>query len=285
MSRMHELLKDFNEFEALYRTQEELATQVRAYNRPGQLGREDQLALKELAVTEKQVGDVLDQLEERLRADANSAKGLFPKAAQSAMELADDLRASRLQPLARQATSQMLAANGESSFGLAERLRSQMEKLFSNCQGGNCPSSDELDTYLKLQRALRAGRNFAQMSRSRKFGLGPGEGLGLARGEGWTGSSGFAAGQGASMKVLGNEMAARSPTASVSQSSRLGKGPGAMAGKGGTADTVKSELMKGLNPINRQSGAVAAETGLEEYSDLVDNYFKAITTRKAREAN
>ncbi len=34
---------------------------------------------------------------------------------------------------------------------------------------------------------------------------------------------------------------------------------------------------EGLNPVDRQSGAVSSETLLEEYSEVVDNYFKTIS--------
>ncbi|MGD0745979.1 MAG: hypothetical protein ABSA45_12570, partial [Verrucomicrobiota bacterium] len=81
MSQMQELSKDFNLFESLYRAQQDLAQQTQAYNRPGQLNREDQLALKDLAASEKQVGDSLDQLQGKLRDDAKTAEKLFPKAA------------------------------------------------------------------------------------------------------------------------------------------------------------------------------------------------------------
>ena len=70
MSRMQELLKDFNQFESLYHTQEALTEQARAYNRAGQLSREDQLALRNLAGTEQQVGELMQGLEK------NSAKML-----------------------------------------------------------------------------------------------------------------------------------------------------------------------------------------------------------------
>jgi histone H3/H4 len=43
--------------------------------------------------------------------------------------------------------------------------------------------------------------------------------------------------------------------------------------------------MKGLNPVNRQSAANASEAVIEEYSDVVENYFKAITTKKEKSAN
>jgi hypothetical protein len=39
----------------------------------------------------------------------------------------------------------------------------------------------------------------------------------------------------------------------------------------------KTDVLQGLSPVNRQSGAVAAESLIEEYSAVVDGYFKAIT--------
>ena len=183
LAPMQELVKDFNQFESLYRVQQELAAQTRAYNRAGQLSREDQLALEDLAATEKQVADLLQQLGGRLRDDARTAQKLFPKAAQSGRDLADKMEELRLHPLAEQAASQMLAGNGDQSFNLADRLRSEMEKLFGECQGGNCPSCNELDSYLRLQR-MSPGNNFAQMSRSRKFGGVSGKGSAEGQGQG-----------------------------------------------------------------------------------------------------
>jgi hypothetical protein len=284
MSQMQELQKDFSQFEALYRAQKELASQAQAYDRAGQLSREDQLALKELAATEKQVGELLDQLAEKLRQDARAAEALFPKAARSGQDLADRLEELRLSPLARQATGQMLAGNGERSFRLADRVRSEMEKLFGECQGGNCPSGSELDAYLKLQRAMNPGKNFAQMARSRKFGGPKGQGLamGMGMGEGASGAAGFAVLSEPNLQVMGNEQAASRGQAAARQASRYGKGAGELAGRANGLAGEKADVMKGLKPVNRQSGAVASETVIEEYSDLVDNYFKAITTRQTQ---
>jgi len=280
LAPMQELVKDFNQFESLYRAQQELAAQTQAYNRAGQLSREDQLALEDLAATEKQVADLLQQLGGRLRDDAAAAEKLFPKAAQSGRDLADKMEELRLHPLAEQATGQMLAGNGDQSFNLADRLRSEMEKLFGECQGGNCPSSGELDSYLRLQR-MNPGNNFAQMSRSRKFGSASGKGSaqGQGQGEGAMGTSGYAVMDGGRMNVMGNESSANRSGAASRQSSRFGKGAGGLAGGAGSTDVDKSDVMKGLNPVNRQSGAVSSGSTIEEYNDVVENYFKAITTR------
>lgn len=285
MAQMQELMKDFNQFEDLYRAQQEVAQQAQAYNRPGQLGREDQLALKDLAATENQMAEVLGRLQQKLRDDAAAAKKLFPNAAQSGNDLADQIGDRRLKPLAEDATGQMLAANGDQSFNLADRLRSEMEKMFSQCQGGNCPSSDELDTYLRLQR-MNPNRNFAQMARSRNFGSGLGRGFGLTggQGEGQTGSSGYAMTDGSTANVLGNESNSRNSSKTSRQSSRFGKGAGSLAG-GDSGQVQKPDTLKNLNPVNRQSGAVSSETVIEEYNDVVENYFKAITTKKEKPAD
>lgn len=278
MELMQELLKDFNQFEALYRTQQDLADQAQAYNRAGALSREDQLALKELAAVEKQVGDLLKGLQEKLRDDAQAAEKLFPKAAQSGRNLAGKLDELRLQPIAERATGQMLAGNGEQSFQLADRLRGEMAKLFGECSGGNCPSSNELDSYLALQRK-KPGNNFAQMSRSKKFGTAKGQGRGMGVGEGAMGTSGYAVVDGSNMKVMGNESSARNSRATARQSSRPANGSGAVAGNN-VGSLENPDVMKGLTPINRQSGAVSSETVIEEYNDVVENYFKTITTKK-----
>jgi hypothetical protein len=57
----------------------------------------------------------------------------------------------------------------------------------------------------------------------------------------------------------------------------------AAAGPLGETDDLAvddTDSITGLNPINRQSGTVASESGLEEYREVVDRYFEAITTRK-----
>jgi len=219
-------------------------------------------------------------LKEKLKTDADEAEKNFPKAAQSARDLADKIGEVRMPSLAQQATGQMLAGNGEKSFQSADRLRSEMEKLFGECQGGNCPNPGELDNYLKLQRGMKPGNNFAQMGRSKKPGLGKGQNPGFMPGQGTSGSSGYAVQDGSKVDVMGNEFKPSHNSATAKQTARAGKGQGTLAAAPGASDTDKPDAVKGLNPVNRQSGAVASETLVEEYNDVVENYFKAITTKK-----
>jgi hypothetical protein len=133
---------------------------------------------------------------------------------------------------------------------------------------------------LKLERGLNPGNNFAQMARSRKSGMNFGRGLGQGQGQGESGESGYAMADGSKMDVMGNEPQAERGNATARQSSRQGKGIGAAALNQAATQTDTADVVKNLNPLNRQSGAVSSETLIEEYSDLVDHYFKTITTGK-----
>jgi len=282
MSQMQELIKDFNLFESLYRAQQDLTQQSQAYNRPGQLGREDQLALKDLA-GRKNRWPMRSTSFNKNCARTPKPQKIFSEGGPKRAQLGGpDWRTSfgtaggtGHRPDAR--------GDGDRSFQLADRLRGEMEKLFGQCQGGNCPSGNELDSYLRLQR-MNPGNNFAQMSRSRKFGFGNGRGQAGGMGEGQMGMSGYAAVDGSTLNVMGNESSIHNGNAAARQSSRYGKGAGALAA-GAKGEPGNPDVMKGLNPVNRQSGAVSSETVIEEYNDLVDSYFKAITTKKEKPAN
>jgi len=100
LSLMHEIIKDINRFKDLYAAQQELAKQTQAYKRPGPLSREDQLALKDLAAQQKNIGGALDELEQKLWEDGKAAMEKFPKAGQSAQDIAQKMGDLKFQTLA-----------------------------------------------------------------------------------------------------------------------------------------------------------------------------------------
>jgi ElaB/YqjD/DUF883 family membrane-anchored ribosome-binding protein len=278
MGPMQELIKDFNLFYVLHGAQKELAEQTAAYNRQGTLTREDQLALKDLASAEKQITDLLSELQGKLETDADAAEKRFPKAAESGRKLADQMQELRLANLGTQATGQMLAGNGERSFRLADRLREEMEKLMGQCNGnGNCPSSRELDQFLALCRALNPGRSFAQMAQSHNFGFGNGQGMGLDG----QGMSGMIASQIAgNPSLMGNERFAQNGAVTGRQEARQAKPHAGVAEASAGSEIEKADAIKGMTPVNRKSGAVSSEAAFQQYEDLVESYFRTITTQK-----
>ena len=70
----------------------------------------------------------------------------------------------------------------------------------------------------------------------------------------------------------------------VPKQSTKSSGNGSQAGETSTAAGDKlqkdqPDLMKGLHPEDRKTGAISAESALEDYHDVVDEYFKTITRK------
>ncbi|RYD78369.1 MAG: hypothetical protein EOP84_14345 [Verrucomicrobiaceae bacterium] len=175
--------------------------------------------------------------------------------------------------LASQATNAMLAGQGAQGAQLAGRLRGEMEKLFSECNSKGGEMSNELDQSLSLSHGMNPGNSFQQMMQNRKFGGKPGNGFGMgASGPG--GASGYAVQMGPNANVLGNETAI-SNSSSQPGAKGLTQAKSEPPSAGVALD--KPHTAHGVNAVNRESGAVQGEAGIEQYSDLVEKYFKAIT--------
>jgi hypothetical protein len=281
LSLMHEIIKDINRFKELYAAQQELAKQCAAYNRTTPLSREDQLALKDLAAQQKGIGDQLDAVEQKLWEDGKAAEAKFPKAAESAKEMANQMGDLKFQILAKKATSEMLAGNGSNGANLAENLRSEMEKMFSKCNGKEGEMGNELDQYLSIQRGMTPGKNFKQMMQTRKFGNGSKPGFSPGKGNG--GSDGYAVTMGENPNVLGNET--RLSESEKAKASGNGKNKTPPNAEDAKVELDKPDVVQGVNAVNRESEAVQGETSIEQYSDLVEKYFKALTKDPKKDPN
>jgi hypothetical protein len=274
MSLLQQIIEDLNRYEDLYATQQELAKQAQAYNRAAPLSREDQLALKDLAAPQKAIGDDLDALEQKLWEDGKAAQQKFPKGAKSAQSIAQKMGDLKLQTLAHQTTREMVNGNGSGGAALAENLRSEMAKLFSQCRAEGGSMSNELDQYLGFQRGLPPGRNFRQMMQCHKFG----SGITGSMGQGYNGRSGFAIISGQNPNVLGNE------ALPANKALKNGDAKGQAPQNGEQSVTLdKGDVVHNLNSLNRESEAVQSETIIQQYRGLVEEYFKALTKDPKKE--
>lgn len=278
LAKMQEIMKDLNRFEHLYRNQEMIASQTKAYRDMGELSREDQIALKSLAAQEKDIAEELKLLKEKLERDADAAEEKFPKAAQGARDLARQMEEKRLTQLGEQATRAMLAAKSRDSADLSEKLRAEMESMFcESCQGNKQGEmQSEVDQYLRLTRGMKPGNSFEQMRQTMKQGYGQKFGLGQARGPAGQGESGYSMTSGPAMDVLGSETHQMRNAAKASDRS----GNGNQADLKDDSENLAlddADVLKRLNATNRQSGAVVSESIGGRFSDIVDEYFKTIT--------
>ena len=285
LSRLHDLVNDFNLFQQAYLTQEALAEQMRAYEAKAAPSREDQLAMKELAARQAAVREVLRQLPGQMRDHAAAAEGGFPKAASAGRALADAIEKGRLGATAENATDRLLQADGRTGAALTRRLTEEMAALMSRCQGGEGECSGELDQYLRarLPQAGGSRQTWEQMRQSRKFGLQGGSKPGVAAQPGQAGGgqlSGYSTAGNDAPSVFGAEpapsQAGRQASARASGSG-VGQGDGRGDGGAPAAQTGKADILKGTNPADRESGATPGELGAEEYRELVEEYFKQLT--------
>ncbi len=275
MALMNEILKDINRFKELDAAQKQVAAQAKAYDRPAPLSREDQLALKDLAAMEKRIGEEIEAVQKQLAADGKAAMEKFPKAGQSAQKLARKMEDLRLSSYASRAMDAMLAGRGDQGAQLAQQLSGEMDKMFSECNG-SCPNmGNELDQYMSIQRGMKPGNNFKQMMQSRKFGNGK-PGFGMGKGEtGPDGTGGYAMDAAPEAPVLGNESRPND-----SRSRRAGdKGMSKQLPEPDKAGAAigESDVLKDMKPVTRDSEAAQGESSFEQYHEIVDRYFKAIT--------
>ncbi len=285
LSRLHDLVNDFNLFEQAHLAQESLAEQMRAYESLPAPTREDQLAMKNLAARQAAVREVLRQLPDQLRGHCDAAEGEFPKAAAGGRALADAIEQGRLGALAENAAERLLQADGRDGAALTRRLADDMAALMAQCQGGEGESSSELDEYLqaKLPGAGGGRQTWEQMRQSRKFSLEGGSLPGLASRPGASGgpASGYSTSGNNPPPVFGAEPAPDPATSAARlAASRAGQGSGSGDGAGGDATAVqtgKADVLQNLNPADRESGATPGELGADEYRELVEEYFKQLT--------
>jgi hypothetical protein len=272
LSLMQEIMNALNRYKDLYAQQVELASQAKAYDRPGNLSREDQIALRDLAASQKQIGDDLDAVEQKLWEDGKAAMEKFPKAGKSAQEISQKMGDLKLQTLADRTTEQMLAGNGPTGSQLAENLRGEMEKLFTQCNAKDGMMSDELDQYMSIQRSMKPGKTFGQMMQSHRFGQGSKSGNGMT---GNGGKDGQAIITGENANVLGGESALSNDRDSKANGN--GKNRATPSGASASASLDKPDVVHGVNAVNRESEAVQGEATIDQYSDIVEKYFKALT--------
>ncbi len=281
--QIQQLLKAINAFQQAYAMQEELARQTAAYASRPELTRDDQLALQEMAGTERLVGEALDQIVERLREGADNAEEAYPEAAGDARAIADAIESANLSSLADQSARTMLSGRGQASHDRAEHLRGEMEKLMSQC--GQCQGGmgGEFTARLRLMHQMMAGNTFSQMAQSRTFGLKLGQGRGMGGGGmGMAGFRGMGGSQdGPNLSLLGGE-SMLGKTGPDSANRTDGMADGSPAPDMSLAEDADGDAQGKPRALNRPSRSATGDLILDEYGDLVDAYFDKLTTTRNR---
>ncbi|WP_411847206.1 DUF4175 family protein [Roseibacillus persicicus] len=279
LAAMHELIKDINHFMALYEEQQTLAEQTARFEQTTDLSSADRMSLKEMAGRQREVASALQQLQEDLKRHANAAEEDFPKAAQSARDLAEAIGDDNLPGLGRTSSQSMLRGEGSDSHSQATHLKEEMEKYLSEC--GSCQGSgqSELDQYLQMAMGSQPGQNFQQMMDSLCFGMGKQGGSGM--GSGGSMATGIMPGQ--QMSLMGGRALIQGPIGRA-----LAGGPGSQ-GRFGTPGTEVAkvdgtEADRASTHSTRSTSTPESQGLLREYQNLTEAYFRTLTQSKDESA-
>lgn len=274
LAQLHELMKNFNLFKELAAEQEGLADQSKAYDGKPDLNAEDRLALRDLGARQRDLARKLEQLSNKLKADAAAAAETFPEAAASAEELADGIDSAGMPGLARRAAQNLLDAKADEGHAQAKNLHEEMDRLFDDAgEEGRNAAGQGLDQALRLKRGLNPGDSLRQMMLSRNFRNMPGEG---GTGMGMAGLMAMG-GLNANSQLLGGEALmdgpiARSLTGAGDQGSQ--GTPGAPTARLDAADLTAPDAESA-----RRTGTPGSSSLLMEYENIADAYFRRLTTK------
>lgn len=276
LATLHELIKDFNEFQALHEEQKTLRDLTERFHAEPELNAQDRMSLQQLAPQQRDVASALENLQEKLKHHANLAEEKFPKAAQSARDLAEAIEQGSFARLGRQSSQSMVSAEGNQSHERATHLEEEMAKLIGACKGGTGQCQSEgFDQYLKIP-GRNPGNSFAQMMQSLKFSPFGGSG---GSGSGMSGSMATGGRPGQSPALLGGEAMMPGAIAGLMAG---GKGPGTGPGQGGgpIARVDQTEGNDEALTSSRQTETPESQAILSEYQNITDAYFEALTKPK-----
>jgi hypothetical protein len=274
LARLHELMKDFNQFQQFTEEQRELAEQSKAYQDKPQLNAEDRLAMREMGARQRDLAPKLDQLARKLLHDAEAAEKTFPEAAGSARELAGQMEAADMPGLARRAAQSMLDGKAGDAQAQANNLHDEMDRLFSDAgQEGRQGVAQGLDRALQLNRRMMPGDSLRQMMLSKNFRPLPGEGQ---SGAGLGGLMASSVMDGIP-QLLGGESLLDGPIASSISGPGDDGGPGIPGAP--TARLDQPDRAKVDQQTARRTSTPGSSTLLLEYETIADAYFRRLTTK------
>ncbi|YCM42592.1 DUF4175 family protein [Verrucomicrobiaceae bacterium 227] len=271
LALLHELIKDFNEFQALHEEQKELKEQTKRFDDLKELNAQDRMSLQQLAPGQREVARALEDLKEKLEHHADLAEEKFPKAAQSARDLAEGIERGSFARLGRQSSQAMVSAEGNQSHERAANLEEEMAKLISECQGGCAACENEgFDQYLQIP-GRNPGNSFKQMMQSLNFSPFGGSG-----GSGMSGSMATGGRPGQSPALMGGE--AMMP-GTISGKMAGAKGPGRGTGQGGgpVAKVDEKGDSENSHSSTRRTETPETQAILREYQNITDAYFRTLT--------
>lgn len=273
LAKVYDLLSDVETFKQLYAAQQDLERQARTLKDIATPGMDEQIRLKELAEAQEQVRQGLEQLESDLREHARGVEEDYPKVAQDARDLADEMKERQIAGLMKGASDRMSAGDAAQGHGNAQQAMEQMQAMVNFAEMAQGAGS-ACELRLRIVMGKNPGMTMNQLGKSlaRAAGMGPGFGMGSGGVGGMSASS-------AQFNVYGSE----SPTGKADKESpaggrRMHDAQAAPVNPESLAGSIEEAPVPKSDDLDLETGG--AERFMESYRTLIEAYFKRAAEEK-----
>jgi hypothetical protein len=234
--------------------------------------------MEAIAAAQQEIQDELKALQEDLRRHAADAAKDFPKAAASAVEIANEIGKRQIPDLMGAAHDGFSEARGPEGFANAQKALDAMEAMMP--KGGECKGNAKGELDIKLGRSLSKPGLGQSLGDCMSPGLGPNSGSGSGSGSGGQMSGGSSkASEGGSQQgpvaytMDMKDLAGKSGTKKMHAANR-------MAGTAAALSTDRIEVLGDGDKSPPKASDSALKAYPPEYRKLIRDYFISVTHEK-----
>ncbi|MGV3616810.1 MAG: hypothetical protein ACO1SV_15900 [Fimbriimonas sp.] len=272
------LYQDVERFKALLDRQGQLVLQARQFEGNAPKDAAARSKMDAIAAEQERIKEDLKTLQDDLRRHAADAQKDFPKAAASAVKIADEIGRRQIADHMASAQEGFSQERGEDGFASAAKALEQMQAMMG--QGGACQSNGKGELDIKLSQSLGKPGLGQSLAECMSPGVGTGSGTGAgsggqASGGAGTPSSGSAQGGAVAYTMSMQSLAGKSGSNRTQSQNRTPGTPAELS-----ADRIEVLTKDAKTPPKASDGAGRGYPA--EYRKLIKDYFISVTKEEKR---
>jgi len=272
------LYQDVEQFKALLDRQGQLVLQARQFENASPSDDAAHSKMEAIAEAQRQIADELKALQEDFRRHAADAAKDFPKAAASAVKIADEIGKRQIPNLMETSQGKFSQDQGPAGFSNAKKALEQMQAMMQSGDSAQGDGKSELD--IKLSQSLGKPGLGQSLGLCMNPGVGPNGGSGVGSGPGGQMSGGTSkSGQGANQHgAVAYTM--KMTDLSASSGTRKDRKPNRVAGSPAALSSDRIEMLPeaAKNPPKATDSATKGYP--PEYRKMIRDYFISVTKEK-----
>ena len=270
IEKVFRLLEDSEIFKALLERQKHVERQARSYKDVADPGLDERIRLKEFAEEQASVEQALAQLKEDFRTHAKEVEADYPKVAQDARKIADEIGKRQIEDLMESASTRLEWADARGGHEKAQDAYVEMQAMVGVCNSTDGDAQAECELRLKMTMNMGLENTLQQLAQGLKAGASSGLGTGLS------GNSGTGGGQ-TQFAVFGPESTRKNP---------LSKGGGRSDRKTQSAPEQPEAVAASVEELATTKNTELELPGgggeriMQEYRKLIEDYFKRVAEER-----